>query len=215
VKKAERPALARDSIVRTALAVLDDVGLDDLSMRRLADALGVQNPALYWHVKDKQELLDRMAQVLLTEGFAAVAVPEPRVWSKKLERLARGLRAGMRSRRDGARVLAAAHVSAPGSVLLAHVDSVVAALTREGFGPTDALGGVLTVLHYTMGATLEEQSDPDGGEPSLVPGTDLPALRALAAHVMKGNGTSRVDARFELGIQLVIDGLRARKRRKG
>ena len=62
--------LERETVARAALVVLDEVGLDGLTVRRIAEALGVQNPALYWHFKNKQDLLDRMAEVMLADAFA-------------------------------------------------------------------------------------------------------------------------------------------------
>jgi TetR/AcrR family tetracycline transcriptional repressor len=216
--RAARPALEAEKVVRAALDVLDEVGLDDLSMRRLAEALGVQNPALYWHVRNKQELLDRMAQVLLAEGFGSIEAegPEPRSWTKRIERLARGMRAAMSRRRDGGRLLAAAQLTLPGSVMLEQIESVVTALMRDGFQASDALGGVLTVVHYTFGATLEEQADPRPRQsaPVFAPDPALPTLSAIAAaHGHSGRLSSPLDERFRLGVELIIDGLRARKRR--
>jgi len=214
MKRVQRPALEPDGIVRTALDVLDEVGLDELSMRRLADALGVQNPALYWHVRNKQELLDRMAHVLLTEGFALAEAegPEPRSWKKKLERFARALRDALRSRKDGARLVAAADMSQPDSAFLVRIEALVPALVADGFRTVDAFGSVLTLIHYTIGATLEEQSDPRGGEPAIPSEGISPAFAAVkAAMEREMAGRSRVDARFELGISLIIDGLQARR----
>jgi TetR/AcrR family tetracycline transcriptional repressor len=182
-------------------------------MRRLAEALGVQNPALYWHVQNKQELLDRMAQVLLAEGLAGVeaAMPEPRSWRKKLKVFARALRHAMCSRRDGARLVAVANVSQPGSALLIRIDALVAVLMAEGFCAGDALRGVLTVIHYTLGTTLEQQSDPRGGDPTMQPDASLPTLAALVK-VLDEDAVSRVDARFDFGVELIVAGLRARLR---
>src|SRR4051812_8864236 len=64
-------ALQRETVVREALALLDEVGLEGLTMRRLAARLGVQNPALYWHFKNKQALLNLMAATLLADARAA------------------------------------------------------------------------------------------------------------------------------------------------
>jgi TetR/AcrR family transcriptional regulator, tetracycline repressor protein len=199
--------------VEAALDVLDEVGLDELSMRRLAESLGVQNPARYWHVQNKQELLDRMAQVVLARGLATAeaATPAPRTWKKRLERFARGLRAAMRSRKDGARLIATASLSQPGSALLIRIDALVAALIAEGFRSTDALKGVLAVIHYTLGATLEEQSDPRPGEPAIPVDASLPTLAALA-ELPDTSELSRVDARFEFGVELIVEGLRSRLR---
>jgi TetR/AcrR family transcriptional regulator, tetracycline repressor protein len=199
--------------VDAALGVLDEVGLDELSMRRLAEALGVQNPALYWHVQNKQELHDRMAQVILAKGLATAeaATPAPRTWKKRLERFARGLRDAMRSRKDGARLIAAANLSQPGSALLIRIDALVAALIAEGFRATDALKGVLAVIHYTLGATLEEQADPRSGDPAMAVDASLPTLAALA-ELLDTSELSRLDARFEFGVGLIVEGLGARLR---
>jgi TetR/AcrR family transcriptional regulator, tetracycline repressor protein len=70
-----RAGLTRDLVVRAALDLLDEVGLDKLSTRRLADRLGVRSPALYWHVKDKPQLLDLMAQELLRPDTSARPAP--------------------------------------------------------------------------------------------------------------------------------------------
>src|SRR5437867_13029130 len=65
-------ALDQERVVRTALALLDEVGLDGLTMRRLADELGVQAASLYWHLRDKEELLDLLADAICEE------MPTPR-----------------------------------------------------------------------------------------------------------------------------------------
>jgi len=213
VKRARRPSLEPGVIVEAALDVLDQVGLDELSMRRLAEALGVQNPALYWHVQNKQELLDRMAQVVLAKGLATAeaATPAPRTWKKRLARFARGLRDAMRSRKDGARLIAAANLSQPGSALLIRIDALVATLITAGFRSTVALKGVLVIIHYTLGATLEEQSDPRPGDPAMSVDASLPTLAALA-ELPDTSGLSRVDARFEFGVELILQGLGSRLR---
>jgi len=58
----------RETIVAAALALLDEVGLDGLTTRRLAAELDVKSPALYWHFRNKQELVDEMARAIQTSG---------------------------------------------------------------------------------------------------------------------------------------------------
>src|SRR6266545_4694662 len=60
-----RPGLTRQTMIETALLLLDEVGLDGLTVRRLAAELGVQSPSLYWHIRTKQELLDGMADTIV------------------------------------------------------------------------------------------------------------------------------------------------------
>ena len=66
-ERSERGALDRERVVRVALELLDEVGLDDLSMRRLAERLGVTAASLYWYVRDKSELLDLLADAMSAE----------------------------------------------------------------------------------------------------------------------------------------------------
>ena len=88
----------RQSIIDRALGLLDDVGLPDLSMRRLATELEVQPSALYWHFDSKQELLGAVAdRILLT-------VPEPDE-RLSLMRTAASVRDALLAYRDGAEVV--------------------------------------------------------------------------------------------------------------
>ena len=59
--------LSRETVIRAALDLLNEVGVDGLSTRRLAERLGVQQPALYWHFKNKRELLDALSRQMLVE----------------------------------------------------------------------------------------------------------------------------------------------------
>ena len=54
-------AVTRDDVIHTAIQLLEEVGLDGLTLRRLATELGISAPTLYWHFRDKRELLDAMA----------------------------------------------------------------------------------------------------------------------------------------------------------
>ena len=200
-------------VVRAALDLLDQVGLDELSVRRLATALGVANPALYWHFRDKQEIIDRMAQRLLAEGFALLeGSPAPTAWEERLRRLARGFRRAMRARRDGARLIASADLS-QGDELLGRLDREVNALMTEGFGAVPAFGGVLAIIHYTLGATFEEQTDPRPGAPNLSKARvkRLPAIAAVHSELAAVHDLSPEDARFEFTVQLLVDGMQAQR----
>ncbi|MEO8394207.1 MAG: TetR family transcriptional regulator, partial [Chloroflexota bacterium] len=57
--------LNKDQIVRTALQLLDRDGLEGVTLRRLGKELGVQAPAIYWHVANKETLLDELANIIL------------------------------------------------------------------------------------------------------------------------------------------------------
>lgn len=101
-----KTGLDRKTIVQAALALLDEVGIEGLSTRRLAAELGVKGPSLYWHFKNKNELLSHMSGALFLE-----ALPEPDFESPDfdleawLSSGAYGLRRTALSRRDGALVM--------------------------------------------------------------------------------------------------------------
>jgi AcrR family transcriptional regulator len=71
-------ALDRETVVRTGLDVLNDVGLDALTLRKIASELNVQPPALYWHFKSKRDLIDEMATTVLRDGVQQI--PEDIGW---------------------------------------------------------------------------------------------------------------------------------------
>ena len=69
----------RDGIIDTALRLLEETGLPDLSMRRLASALGVQPSALYWHFENKQSLLAAVAARIVGAAEPAPATGESKL----------------------------------------------------------------------------------------------------------------------------------------
>jgi TetR/AcrR family tetracycline transcriptional repressor len=195
-------ALNRDRIVQAALRLLDEVGLEPLSLRRLASDLGVHASALYWHFRDKQELLDEMAQAV---AAAVPATQMPRAgalaWDGLLTFTARAWRQAMLSRRDGALLLTAAR---PAGYQLAVLEQLLDQLVTAGFSPADAMRGFFTVTNYVLGAVLEEQRG-SHDEPDELPGAFRlsPALSAARAAVLDR------DAMFEHGLSLILDGMRA------
>lgn len=94
-----------ESIVETALELLDEIGLPDLSMRRVAGALGVQPSALYWHVENKQTLLAAIADRIIDTATAGSDVADT-AWA---------LREALLAHRDGAEVVVSTTALALGS----------------------------------------------------------------------------------------------------
>src|SRR5271170_5158231 len=100
-----RPPLDRESVVITALRLLNREGLEGLTLRRLAKELRVQAPALYWHFKNKQELLDEMATQVFRDGFKDLGLPEKGLsWRDWCRHLATTERQTLLRYRDGARL---------------------------------------------------------------------------------------------------------------
>ncbi|ASU84451.1 TetR family transcriptional regulator [Nocardiopsis gilva YIM 90087] len=203
-------ALERDTVVRTALRLLDEVGIDGLSTRRLATELGVRQPALYWHFRNKRELLDLMAEAMLADALPHGREPSPENWAEWLVADAHAKRRALLAHRDGARVHAG---TLPTADELPAVEAQLRALRQAGFDPRDALRLCLAVDRYTMGWVTEEQAlAQDATERNtggLFPDEALARtpLLAEAADVLRA---ADGDADFDYGLRLIIEGFRAR-----
>src|ERR1700683_1558304 len=99
--------VGREPVVRAALELLDGVALGGGTVRAVAAELGLRAPTLYWRFKNKQDLVDEMATQVLVDlrvGFAAGGLPQAR--AELTRDYARGFRAELLKRRDGARMVA-------------------------------------------------------------------------------------------------------------
>lgn len=134
-------ALSRASIVDAALGILDRYGLGDLSMRRLADALGVQPGALYYHIANKQQLLAAVADELL--GSLGDA-PTLAAWAAQYRKVLLG-------HRDAAELVASSRATKLGVV---DPTAGVRALLPES--SADAV--LATFEHFILGATMSDQT---------------------------------------------------------
>ncbi|MDT0157365.1 TetR family transcriptional regulator [Microbacterium sp. ARD32] len=150
----------RHSVVDCALRLLDEVGLPDLTMRRLATELDVQPSALYWHFASKQELLAAVADRILD----AVPEPDPRIGPAGV---AAAVRDALLAYRDGAEVVLSSYALRLGSRRAQ--DALRAALRDEDRSAADALfefilGHVMLLqqrMHaLSIGAVQDEAADP-------------------------------------------------------
>lgn len=206
----KRPGLTRQMMIETALRLLDEVGLDGLTVRRLATELGVQSPALYWHVRDKQELLDGMADAIIM----AAGMGPPRdgeSWQDWLIRRARAYRQSLLAHRDGARIVTGAAWLSPATIRMFNTE--LAAMVDRGFTPVLALRTINAISQYVNGFVLVGQAKPrqSADDPALTALTDLLATGTstpLLAAIRDGGSTTGDDA-FEHGLQMLIDGTTA------
>ncbi|MFG2650105.1 TetR/AcrR family transcriptional regulator C-terminal domain-containing protein [Streptomyces sp. NPDC048436] len=212
VKVATTP-LDRTRVARTALKLLNETGLDGLSLRAIAKELDVKAPALYWHFKDKQALLDEMATEMLrrmTEELTAGAVPGGD-WSAALTAAMRGLRRHLLMYRDGAKVYSGTRFT--DMSYAAPMEAHLRTLTEGGFTPHGAARAWLTAYSYTIGYVIEEQSM--GPDPAKEEGGyDLEArARRLAAYPLAAAAGEEMfrdyDAGFEKGLTAVVAGIGA------
>jgi TetR/AcrR family tetracycline transcriptional repressor len=210
--------LERETVARAALAVLDEVGLDGLTVRRIADALGVQNPALYWHFKNKQDLLDCMAEVMIDDAFADFdPLASGASWSGALSELAHVFYHALSSHRDGARVIAGANLSQ--SAIVRVFNDAVQVLQGAGFGAMAALNATLTISAYTLGSVFDAQVDPyravdprpdaSGALHGAVDPARFSALAMALGEVARVSSGQDRTAGFEAGLRIILAGIGA------
>jgi TetR/AcrR family tetracycline transcriptional repressor len=194
--------LNREQVLTAALDLLDEVGLDQLTMRRLTTALGVQNGATYWHFRSKQALLEAMADEMLAGVVEAVTGP----WDARVTDLARRLRRALLSRRDGARVYSAVFFPLPNA--LAYGDAMIGALLEAGLSPRDAAWTADTVTYHVVAHTIEHQlASTDEGPERLIAAVDTDRFPHLAAAI-EFVPAPHPDEHFEHGLRIVIGGIR-------
>ncbi|MFE8916956.1 TetR/AcrR family transcriptional regulator [Streptomyces globisporus] len=212
-----RPArLNQARTVRTALDLLNESGLDALTMRRLADAMGVQAGALYRYFATKQDLLTAMAEHMLGGVAGATGPAGDGDWSEAVARLARALRTALLAHRDGARVYAGTHSTGPHT--LGFADGLIGVLRAAGFSDGEAARALYAVSHFTVGHTLEEQAAlrTEAGGPASAEAMheavgETGSYPHLAATLPVLTSTD-FTAHFEFGLGLLLDGLRTVRR---
>lgn len=153
----------RAAVVWEALELLDEVGLDGVSTRAVARRLGVEQPSLYWHFKNKQELLAAMAAAALQRHDE---LPLPQVgddWKSWFLENYRSFRGALLAHRDGARLHAG---SVPDGASRERLLQKFAFLIEAGVAEQDAITGMLAASRFTVGSALEQQADPDPDEAS-------------------------------------------------
>ncbi|VBB11626.1 tetracycline resistance transcriptional repressor TetR [Burkholderia stabilis] len=196
--------LTRDTVLRTALELLDEVGIDGLSTRRLAERLGAQSPTLYWHFRNKAELLDAMAEAIMLERHDASLPQEGEAWDAWLVENARSFRRALLAYRDGARLHAGTR---PRDLHFGSIERKIVLLGEAGFAPDEAVDVMYAIGRFVVGWVLEEQAEPDGEADAPLPDAATYPLLAKGWAALRERGG---DEAFERGVTLIVDGARAR-----
>ncbi|MCC6622229.1 MAG: TetR/AcrR family transcriptional regulator C-terminal domain-containing protein [Deltaproteobacteria bacterium] len=214
-KKPARPRepLTRARIVAAAVALADAGGTAGLSMRGLAQALGIEAMSLYHHVAHKDALLDLMVDAI----FERLAPTPDGPWRPAMRARAASIREVLLAHPWGLGLLEARKT--PGLVTLSHHDRTIGRLRAAGFS-IEMVAHALAVLDsYTYGFVLQELSlpfsNPDeasevaGALIDSAPDGALPHLTELARHQVIGADYRFADE-FDYGLDLVLDGIQAR-----
>lgn len=205
-------AYTREDICREALALVDEEGLEALTMRRLGARLGIEAMSLYHHVRDKADLLDALhAAVLGRLQPEEPDAPRRQVRPDAGADARRGRRSGRGAAGDDWRMLLGGLARALRSTLLAHpnvlplftrrpvrapealgtLERVHAAMAAAGFSEEAILNGVYVVGMFTIGHVIFEADKPD-----------------------EAHRGPRREVTFRLGLEALLDGVARGRTRK-
>ncbi|MFB9879573.1 TetR/AcrR family transcriptional regulator [Planobispora siamensis] len=228
-RQKERPALTQDRIVSEAVKLLDEEGLEALSMRSLGTRLGVGATSLYRHVANKDELIE----LVVDEVYGELDVPSadrPADWPAAVTRSAHSLRAAILRHPWIASVLGQVGLVELGPNVMRQSERLLALFHTAGFAPGEADQAMSTVMAYVIGMSTSEaaylsllarsgQTEQEWAE-SLRPAAeqvlqDHPRLRD--EHLARGYDDPRRvrEENFAYGLERVLDGLRSRLESSG
>lgn len=153
--------LQKETIVAKALEILNRDGLDGVTLRRVASELQVKAASLYWHVQSKRDLLDEMAEVMLSTHFGSYGTPDKNTpWQTWLLDTANRLRAALLAYRDGGLIVAG--INPNRAKTFAKLGAYILTTLNQTYGMDLEGAGVLcaTVILYTWASVIEEQTSP-------------------------------------------------------
>ncbi|ADB53987.1 TetR/AcrR family transcriptional regulator C-terminal domain-containing protein [Conexibacter woesei] len=151
----EGPALSPARIVEEAVALLDEAGVEGLTMRRLADRLGAGVTTLYWHVETKDDMVDLALDAIFGETPVPSEAPDARTWRDGVVGVLNDWRATMLRHPWSAALLQRPTL---GPNLLARMEYLQAALVSAGFSDQRLTAATWTLYNYVMGATVAKAS---------------------------------------------------------
>jgi AcrR family transcriptional regulator len=206
-----RAPLNRERVLRAAVALVDEHGIDALTMRELGLRLGVEAMSLYNHVANKDDILDGMIDLVVGE----IDLPEDVV----------GWRQAMRTRAISAQAVFARHPWASplidsrqssGPARLRYFDWVLGTLRQAGFSLEMAAHAFSVLDSYIYGfgrQSLNTSVGPDADPQEMaeaflraIPADEYPYLREMTVGYSVAGGRDE-DADFAFGLDLILDGL--------
>lgn len=214
---ATRKPLSRKRVLRAAMAHADKLGLSELSMRKLAEVLGVAPMALYRHIANKDDLIDAMIDVVFTE----IELPAPDAeWRAAMRQRAISVRDALERHRWAIGLMESRlH---PGPANLRHHDAVLGNLRAAGFSVELTAHAYSVLDSYIYGFALTKMNLPfengRGNVPDIAEGMlePFPAntypnlVEFITDHAMKPG--YEYGEEFEYGLDLILDGLESARR---
>lgn len=202
--------LSREGVLQKALEIADLEGFHALTMRRLAQELGVEAMSLYYHFANKDRLLDGMIDLV----FAEIELPSKGTWKSRLRARATSARAALVRHRWALGRMESR--TSPGPATLRHHDAVIECFRTSGFSVAAAAHAYSLLDSYVYGFVLQELNLPftnsDDAGPAAesimaeVAAGDYPYLIEMATQHSLRPGYDYAEE-FGIGLEIVLDGL--------
>jgi len=204
------PTLNRDEIAATALDLVDRDGLEALSMRRLADELGVGTMTLYGYFRSKAELLDALMDASLGTGDGEL--PDSGTWRERIVTLSRAMRAWLESHPALVQIRMQQTMTRPRQFVV--TERIVGALLEAGLDRQEAARAFRVLFTYVFGfvafsptATADSARREVRSALAALPPDDYPLLSSMTDEAA---AAAAGDDQFDYGLELILDGIEAR-----
>lgn len=215
---AAEPKLDADTIVTAGLATLQAEGLDGLTMGKVAARLEVRTASLYWHVRNKEELLDQLANAVAGSYDLSRHVT-PDDWRTSLTDVLHAMRRHMLTHRDSARLFAGRFSTGTGQ--LRNIETILGVLRAAGLSKRDAAYMTFVLSTFLIGFVGGEQAPLSAavsagrsprahleelhGQLAALPKDEFPHTVDLAAEMTEPD----LDGRFEFALARLLDSVAA------
>jgi AcrR family transcriptional regulator len=214
-RRAERRVpLTRERVVRAAVALADEGGIEALSMRKLAKDLGVEAMSLYNHVNNKDDLVDAMVDLVVRE----IELPADPDWEKAIRQCAiSAYDTFLRHPWACSLVMAPRDLRLEENPRLRYIEWLLGRLDKAGFSPELTYRGYHALDSHILGFTMWQLGHSPGGEdiPEDFIAKLVPQLRASGYPRLAEHAEQHVSApwketlrEFEFGLDLILDGLK-------
>jgi AcrR family transcriptional regulator len=199
------PPLTRDRIVEAAVALLDEEGIERLTMRRLAERLGVVAPSLYWHVDTKDDVLDLAVDAIFGEVPPGTGTAVS--WRDDITAVLTAWRTAM-LRHPWASAVPARRRPTIGPNFLAWMEVMQATLARAGFSGTGRSAATWALYNHVMGSAASQSALQISAEERRVGQQQLQANRDRYPTLAAGGYLydDDWDQSFATGLGYLLDG---------
>ena len=221
-KTVRKRTLNVDRIIEGGMVLLDRDGLEGISLRRLGAELGSGATSVYWHVPNKEALLDLLVDRLMGEAADETRHDPGATWRAELAAHSLSLRAVLQRHTGGAALLASRMPVGPNGVR--YMEGVLSALADAGFGGHQRALAYAALTGYTIGqVVLQTQAGPNTPKGRPAAGEQLQRLGGLLRGAPRGRYPNVVESAadlteltdeeaFNYGLQRMLDGLEAELR---